>query len=166
MSASIYDLRSSGSALIEDVVQESLLKILASLDSFQGRSRFTTWALAIATRVGFSELRRHHYRDVSLDGLASGRELEIESTETSVVEDLGRSALLDTLGRLIDTRLSDKQRLAMRGFLEGLPMAEIAQRTESNRNAVYKLVHDARRRLRAGFEEAGITAEDVEAFLA
>ena len=56
----------------EDVVQDALLKILNSLDQFEGRSRFTTWAMTIAMRVGLSELRRKHYADVSLDSMKSG----------------------------------------------------------------------------------------------
>ena len=50
--------RYGGKIQIEDVAQVALLKILNSLDSFQCRSRFTTWAMSIATRVGISELRR------------------------------------------------------------------------------------------------------------
>lgn len=165
LASSIYDLRGSGPAFLEDVVQEALLKILASMDSFEGRSRFTTWALTIANRIGFSELRRHHYRDVSLDALTAGGSVDFEAHGASASQDLDRRSLLKMLRRMIDTRLSDRQRLALGGFLEGLPMAEIARRMESNRNAVYKLVHDARRRLRAGFEEAGISAQDVEALL-
>ena len=49
-----------GGLQTEDVVQESLIKILKSLETFEGRSKFTTWAMTIATRVGISELRRKH----------------------------------------------------------------------------------------------------------
>ena len=52
---------------LEDFAQEALLKILAGLDSFRGESRFTTWAQKIAVRVALTELRRHRWRDVSLD---------------------------------------------------------------------------------------------------
>jgi RNA polymerase sigma factor (sigma-70 family) len=54
-------------ALVEDMAQEALLKILDSLDTFLGESRFTTWAQKIAVRVAFTELRRHHWRDLSLE---------------------------------------------------------------------------------------------------
>jgi DNA-directed RNA polymerase specialized sigma24 family protein len=73
----------------------------------------------------------------------------------------GRQSLLGLLQRLIDEQLSDKQRLAIRGSLEGLPVEEIAARMASNRNAVYKLVHDAKLKLRQAFEAAGYTAEDI-----
>jgi RNA polymerase sigma-70 factor (ECF subfamily) len=65
------------------------------------------------------------------------------------------------LQKLIDESLSEKQRLAIRGTLQGLPVEEIAYRLNSNRNAVYKLVHDARLRLRKEFEACGITSEDI-----
>ena len=58
-----------GEAFAEDVAQEALLRILDSLDSFAGRSRFTTWAMTIAVRLGISELRRKRFQDVSLQQL-------------------------------------------------------------------------------------------------
>lgn len=70
------------------------------------------------------------------------------------------------LKTLIESRLTDKQREALQGSLDGLPVEEIARRTGSNRNAVYKLIHDARMRLRDGFTEYGITADDVSAIYA
>ncbi len=70
--------RGGGEAFAEDVVQQALVKILKSLDSFEGRSRFTTWAMTIATRVGISELRRRHFQDVSLDQITGGENLQIE----------------------------------------------------------------------------------------
>lgn len=156
--------RYGGKIQIEDVAQVALIKILASLDSFQGRSRFTTWAMSIATRVGISELRRHYYRDVSLDQSMDGesRRYEVEDTSThSTEQHEGKQELFHLLTKLIQDCLSEKQRAAINGTLEGLPIEEIAVRLNSNRNAVYKLVHDARLRLRQGFEANGIQADDI-----
>lgn len=153
----------------EDVAQDALLKIIDSLDRFEGRSRFTTWAMTIATRVGLSQLRRKHTQDISLDGLAGNDSLKIEfaDTDTPQVDSvLDQQKVLAKLQEMIDKLLSDKQRLAIRGLLEGLPVEEIASRSGSNRNAVYKLVHDARSRLKAGFEKEGIAAEDINAIFA
>ncbi len=75
--------RYGGKVQIEDVTQVALLKILNSLDSFQFRSRFTTWAMSIATRVGISELRRHHYRDVSLDLSLGNSKIRFDIADTS-----------------------------------------------------------------------------------
>lgn len=161
--------RYGGGLQVEDVAQEAIIRILASLDQFAGRSRFTTWAMTIATRIGISELRRKHYRSVSLDLATSEAQLELEVPAIGQArpgEDSDRLRMLETLKGLIDTVLTKKQRLVMQGVLDGLPIEEIARRMESNRNAVYKLVHDARTRLRDGFENAGISAGDVAAVFA
>lgn len=150
----------------EDVAQEALLKIMNALGKFEGRSRFTTWAMSIATRVGLSEYRRRHTKDISLDGMVAGESLKIEfaaEDKASAGQEMDQRSVLAKLQELIDELLSDKQRLAIRGLLEGLPVEEIASRTGSNRNAVYKLVHDARSKLRQGFEQSGIVAEDINA---
>ncbi|MDH4136346.1 MAG: hypothetical protein OEW09_06480, partial [Anaerolineae bacterium] len=52
------------------------VKILDGLDSFRGESRFTTWAQKIAVRVAFTELRRHRWRDVSLDEMTGSPEAD------------------------------------------------------------------------------------------
>lgn len=161
--------RYGGGVAVEDVVQEAMLRILASLDQFAGRSRFTTWAMTIATRIGISELRRKHYRDVPLESAPQGGGLRIDVPMAgggAAGEDLDRHRVLEVLRRLIETALTERQREATQGVLEGLPVEEIARRTGSNRNAVYKLVHDARMRLRDGLESAGISASDVEAVFA
>src|SRR3712207_433378 len=65
---------------VEDFAQESLIKILDSLDSFRGESRFTVWAQKICVRTAFAEMRRSRWRDVSLDEAILRGE---ESTSTS-----------------------------------------------------------------------------------
>ncbi len=154
--------RYGGTVQVEDIVQVALLKILDSIDTFQQRSRFETWSMAIAMRVGMSELRKRYYRDVSIDLSLDSGAMQIEFVDPGTVDDAtDRQNVLLLLQRLINEKLSDKQRMAIRGSLEGLPMEEIAMRMNSNRNAVYKLVHDARLKLRQAFEAVGITAEDV-----
>ncbi len=156
--------RYGGRIDVEDVVQLALLKILDSLPSFRNQSRFTTWATAIAVRIGISQLRRHFYRDISLDTSSPGESLRIDVVDSSTQalgDEADRSRLISTLQKLIDEVLTEKQRLAIRGTLEGLPIEEIAARLSSNRNAVYKLVHDARVRLREGFEALGMTATEI-----
>jgi len=150
----------------DDVVQDALLKILASLDSFEGRSRFTTWAMTIATRVGLSKLRRKHFKDVSLDALTANTNLMAVANEATTAEQLDRQRIIEMLNKLIENRLTAKQRQATQGLLDGLPVEEIARRTDSNRNAVYKLVHDARLRLREALAENGVSADEFNAVFA
>ncbi|MEM9368360.1 MAG: sigma-70 family RNA polymerase sigma factor [Planctomycetota bacterium] len=152
----------------EDVVQNALLKIMDSLDQFGGRSRFTTWAMTVATRLGISMMRRKHYQDVSIDALATdGASFEVASVDdVTVSTELDRNHMVSKLQRLIDETLSEKQRFAIRASLAGLPVEVIAQKSGSNRNSVYKLVHDARQKLRAGLESAGISADEMAAAFA
>lgn len=160
--------RYGGNIEIDDVVQVALVRILASLDTFRARSRFTTWAMAIATRVAISELRRRHYRDVSLSQSSDGGHFQISVIDpaSSVEEEAGRRRVLQLLQQLINECLSEKQRLAIQGLLVGLPIEEIASRLQSNRNATYKLVHDAKLRIRRGFEALGMTGDDILADIA
>ncbi|MBL8818368.1 MAG: sigma-70 family RNA polymerase sigma factor [Planctomyces sp.] len=156
--------RYGGHVDVEDIAQQAVLKILESLGTFRHQSRFITWATSIAVRIGISQLRRHYYRDVSLDATPGSCELTIDIPDLSLGapgDPDGRSRIFTLLQQLIDETLSDRQRIAIRGILLGLPVEEIAMRLNSNRNAVYKLVHDARVRLREGFESNGVTAEEI-----
>jgi RNA polymerase sigma-70 factor (ECF subfamily) len=154
--------RYGGCLQAEDVVQDALIKILDSLDQFAGRSRFTTWAMTVATRIGISEMRRKRYQDVSIESFTSEDATKIEiavDDGISAESNLDRGSLIETLQGLIDNVLSEKQRFAIRASLEGLPVEVIAEKTGSNRNSVYKLVHDARVKLRSGLEAAGIDSD-------
>jgi RNA polymerase sigma-70 factor (ECF subfamily) len=153
-------------AFLEDVVQQAVLRILDNLASFQGRSRFTTWAMTIAMRTAMSELRRQHWQDVSLESLTEQGELTpalVVDDTSGIYQQAAQQALFDCLRRLIDTELTAKQRTALLADLHGMPLEEIARQTGSNVNAVYKLLHDARKRLKHGLEAAGYSAEDVQA---
>ena len=77
-----------------------------------------------------------------------------------------REAILATMHRVIQNGLTTKQREALLAELKGMPLDEIARQLGSNRNALYKLTHDARNRLRQGLEAAGFTAEDIGAAFA
>lgn len=147
--------------LLEDVTQEALLKTLDSIGSFQGRSQFTTWATTIAVRGAFTELRRRHWKDVSLDEITHEASLATQAVDAG--DAVERGALIRTMYRIIETELTDKQRTALLAELQGMPLAEIGRRMGNNRNAIYKLTHDARRRLKRGLEVAGYDAADLHA---
>ena len=63
---------------VEDFAQETVLKVLAGLGTLRGDSKFLTWALAVGTRVVFSELCEARYRDVSLDAIVETRRRAVE----------------------------------------------------------------------------------------
>jgi RNA polymerase sigma-70 factor (ECF subfamily) len=72
-----------------------------------------------------------------------------------------RARVLAQLGRVIDEKLTDKQRSVLLAELKGMPQLEIAAALGMNRNALYKLSHDARRSVKHHLEAAGLDAGDV-----
>jgi RNA polymerase sigma-70 factor (ECF subfamily) len=168
---------------LEDFAQEALLKILAGLDSFRGESRFTTWAQKIAVRVALTELRRHRWRDVSLDemtgfpdadpstalrrssGQGSGHRFipdMLADPSAGPEQQAIQRMLLSTLRRIIATELTDRQRQALVAVrIHGMPLEEVARRMGTNRNALYKLLHDARQRLKKRMMAEGLSPQDV-----
>ena len=153
-------------AFLEDAVQDSLVRILDRLSQFEGRSRFLTWAISIAIRVALSELRRRRWQDVSLDELTvDGGFRSHAQVDGRMQPDMKweRKALLETMQGVIESALSEKQRAALSGELKGRPQDEIARHLGSNRNAGYKLTHDARKRLKQALQAAGYEAADVHA---
>ncbi len=156
-------------AFVEDVVQQALMHILDHLDQFQGRSRFTTWAMAITVRLAMSALRRTRWQDVSLESMTApskGAPAWDRDDTTSPPQHAEQHAMVETFNRLIDEALTEKQWMALTAELGGMPVEEIARRLGSNVNAVYKLLHDARQRLKHGLATAGYTAEDVRSAFA
>src|SRR6266446_836493 len=156
-------------AFVEDVVQQALVHILDHLEQFQGRSRFTTWAMAIAVRLAISALRRKRWQDVSLESMTApseGAPAWDSDDTTSPAQHAEQHAMVEVPNRLTDEALTEKQWMALTAELGGMPVEEIARRLGSNVNAVYKLLHDARQRLKHGLETAGYTAEDVRSAFA
>jgi len=148
----------------EDIVQEALMKVLNSLDKYEGRSKFTTWAMTVATRIGISALRRKYHQDVSMEpfGTSDGYSIEVSITDEPTLSNLeSRTKIFNVLQNLIDTELTDNQRLVTRAFLSNFATDEIAEQLQMTRNAVYKLIHDARQKLKDGFERAGLTSEQI-----
>ena len=151
----------------EDFAQEALLKILNGLDTFRGESRFTTWAQKIAVNVAFTELRRRRWQDTSLEAITEGTSLDfvpdmLIDRSAGPDQQAVQSAFLETLRRLITTELTDRQRQALIATrIQGMPLEEVARRMGTNRNALYKLLHDARQRLKRKMEEEGLSPQDV-----
>jgi RNA polymerase sigma-70 factor (ECF subfamily) len=152
---------------IEDFAQDALLRILDNLDTFRGEAQFTTWAQKIAVRVALSALRRRRWRDVSLDGIIEATDgdfvPELMSDRAATPEEQAiRAGQLATLRRTINEELTDKQRQALVAVrVQGMPMDEVAERLGTNRNALYKLLFDARQRLKARLEAQGLSPEDM-----
>jgi RNA polymerase sigma-70 factor (ECF subfamily) len=139
---------------LDDLTQDSLLRIYERLDTFEERSRFTTWAAAIAVNCAYSELRRRRHRHMSLDEAVRQGAASLMHREITHQEPDRETALRAA----IDTTLTVRQREAILALLGGLPLAEIARRSATSQGAIYKLLHDARRRLKQHMEAQDGTA--------
>ena len=151
--------------LAEDFTQEALLKVLANIDSFQGKSKFTTWAHKIAIRVALTELRRSRWKNRSLDEMTSDEtpyvfapaDKKRRPDELTEQSDLVRRVLT-----LIDEELTDKQRQAMQLVpIGGMPIEVAAREMGMKRNAMYKLIHDARVKLKSRLERDGLSSNEI-----
>jgi len=151
----------------EDFVQEALLKILDNLNSFAGRSQFTTWAHKIAISVALTELRRKRWQDASLDGLTAVPDGDytpklMADSAPQPESATERAEMMAHINRLIVEELTEKQREVMKtAVIHNLPTPEVARRMDMKPNAVYKLLHDARLRLKQRLADDGLTPEEV-----
>ena len=153
--------------LVEEVTQETILRVLDQLDSFEGRSLFTTWVHKIAIRIALTELRRKRWRDSSLDELSENEDAPpppglLADPQASPETSAERADMLARVRRIMEEELTPKQReaLVLLG-LQDMPMDEAAKRMKTNRNALYKLLHDARLRLKKRLAMEDITPQDL-----
>jgi len=156
--------------LAEDCAQDALLEIRAQISTFRGEAKFTTWAYRFVINRAASELRRQRYRNVSLDWLNDDvpsllQKMVTLGTRAEPVEPehlVEQQAYLQLLANIISAELSDRQRLAVIGVLwEGRSMEEVAAVLGLTRNALYKLLHDARKRIKAKLAEHYLTEGDI-----
>lgn len=154
--------------VIEDFVQDGLIKIMDNLDTFRGESRFTTWTQKIAVNSAFTELRRRRWQDLSLQEMVEdqdGNEFTpaiLTDPEATPEEQSTRRAMLEFVQKMIDEELTDRQRQAITAVVfNEMPMDEVARRMNTNRNALYKLIFDARQNLQRKMTENGFTPQDV-----
>ncbi|MCL4877748.1 MAG: sigma-70 family RNA polymerase sigma factor [Anaerolineae bacterium] len=151
----------------EDFAQDAVLRVLDNLNSFRGDSQFTTWAMKIASRVAVSELRRARYKDFSLDNLTAEGEIMVRLATNSPRSPSPERAteqedVVKIISRGFEEVLTDRQRLALEAVtLRGIPMDTVAEQLDTNRNALYKLLHDARKKLKAYLEDQGLGVDYV-----
>jgi RNA polymerase sigma-70 factor, ECF subfamily len=141
---------------------DALVAVLAKLDDYRGASRFTTWAYKFALLEAAVKLRRLAWQ---------GRELPLEpeswptfpDERPSVQHDLEIRELLHALQQAIATELTPHQHEVFAALvLNGVPIDVLAERLGTTRGALYKTLHDARRKLRARLSESGLAFETGE----
>ncbi len=154
----------------EEVIQETLVRVLAKIDTFEGRSQFTTWVFKIAVRVALTELRHQKWKEVSLESLTEEDPEGMDAVRPGLMkdnapgpEDLAeRRNTMAYMQRMILEELTEKQRTAMMAVsVKGMPLEEVAIQMGMERNALYKLLHDARLRLKRRLGKEGMTPQDI-----
>ena len=153
--------------MAEDCAQEALTTIVQHLHDFRGESKFTTWAYAFAVNTALTSARRERWAPVPLDGILEGRESALSPVgEEDGSPDPERYALKAEMMAVIrdgiERHLTPKQREALRALVfEEVPLDEVVRHWGSSRNAVYKLVHDARRKLKAHLAGRGFDVKEI-----
>ncbi|HEY3312798.1 MAG TPA: RNA polymerase sigma factor [Anaerolineales bacterium] len=160
-------------ALAEEVAQETLLRVLAKLDLFEGRSAFTTWVYKIAVREALGQLRRRRWQDVPLPDMEMNEDTEPALPEMADERQVDpgkvaeRNDLMVRLKSVMMEELTGKQRMAlMLVAMQDMPLDAAAVRMGMNRNALYKLMHDARLRLKRRLQADGLNPQEILASFA
>jgi RNA polymerase sigma-70 factor (ECF subfamily) len=146
--------------LAHQAAADAMLAILDKLDTYRGDSRFSTWAYKFALLEAAVKLRRRAWQ---------GREVPIEPEHWAVLAGSDRSPaasaesseLLGAVGEAIETALSSHQREVLVAIaVNGVPIDVLAERLNTTRGALYKTVHDARKKLRSHLADRGLEPGD------
>ena len=138
---------------------DALVAILAKLDTFRGASRFTTWAYKFVHPAAAVKARRRawHGREVAVDGTAWPA---FADAGPSAQQTLEETETLRAIRDAVQTALTPHQREVFRALaLGGVPIDVLAERLNTTRGALYKTLHDARRKLRTALADAGLALE-------
>jgi RNA polymerase sigma-70 factor, ECF subfamily len=145
-----------------EAADDALMSVLKRLDDFRGASRFTTWVYKFALLEAAVKLRKRSWQ---------GREVPLEPESWSLFASAGlepdaeleQSELLSTLQRAIAEVLTPHQRRVLVALaLNGVPIDVLAERLNTTRGALYKTLHDARRKLRTHLRESDLTLDNLE----
>jgi RNA polymerase sigma-70 factor, ECF subfamily len=145
--------------IANQAADDALLSVLRRLDDFRGASRFTTWVYKFALYEAAVKLRKRAWQ---------GRELPLEPESWSLFASTGlepdaeleQSELLTTLQDAIGEVLTPHQRRVLVALaLNGVPIDVLAERLGTTRGALYKTLHDARRKLRAHLDASGLSLD-------
>ena len=140
-----------------EAADDAVMSVLRRLEDFRGASRFTTWAYKFALLEAAVKLRKRAWQ---------GREVPLEPETWSLISSAGlepdldaeQSELLATLQQAIGDVLTPHQRRVLVALaLNGVPIDVLAERLGTTRGALYKTLHDARRKLRRHLEACGLS---------
>lgn len=147
--------------LATQAADDALMAILAKLHTYRGDSRFTTWAYKFALLEAAVKVRRRawHGREVPLEADSWPQPV---ARDASPAGDLETAELLDAVREAIDSALTPHQRAVLVSVtLNDVPIDVLAERLDTTRGALYKTLHDARKKLRARLAEAGLGVDSA-----
>ena len=152
--------------LADDWAQLAGRKILDQIGGFRGDSKFTTWAYRVAINLVAGELRRKRWSNVSLEALTESehpdRRLTLDDSGPSPESSVTREMAWDAIMEAIENDLTERQaRVLRRVVLDGADVEVVAVELETNRNNIYKLVHDARKKLKRAMLDRNWSAEEI-----
>jgi RNA polymerase sigma-70 factor, ECF subfamily len=147
--------------LVQQAANDALVAIMRKLPDFRGESRFTSWAYKFALFETAVALRRRAWQGRELP-LADERWELLAASSHSPADATETTELLGALGRAIGETLTPHQRVILVAItLNDVPIDVLAERLGTTRGAVYKTLHDARRKLRARLDELGFDISGV-----
>jgi RNA polymerase sigma-70 factor, ECF subfamily len=147
--------------LATEAADDALVAVLAHLDEFRGASRFTTWAYKFGILHASVSLRKRMWKghEFPLDGEGWHRLALSVGAPDERVEQL---ELLGELKLAVETTLTDRQRdVFVAVALNGVPIDIVAAKFATTRGAIYKSLHDARRKLRAALDHGSDNEVDA-----
>jgi RNA polymerase sigma-70 factor, ECF subfamily len=139
---------------------DAMLAILAKLAEFRGESRFTTWAYKFVILEVSSKLGRHYWRNppVALD--AERWELLPDRLGLDPHQHAEAAEILAEVRHVVDTELTSHQRrIFVAIVVDGIPMNALTEKLDLHRNAIYKVIFDARRKIRRALLAKGYLDE-------
>ena len=140
---------------------DALVAVLRKLPDFRGESQFTTWAYKFALLEAAVNLRRRAWQGRELPLAEEGWEVLVTPSESPAASS-ETNELLDAVRDAIAEHLTPHQRNVLVAItLNGVPIDVLAERLNTTRGALYKTLHDARRKLRANLEQLGFDLSGV-----
>lgn len=153
--------------LAEDFAQDALIAVQENLASFRGDSKFTTWAYRFVINRAIDELRGRQYGHFSLENLQEQESavfLPLTHTKQYSDPDLAaeRQEILQKIRHIIQNSLNERQRAAILGVhFQERSMQEVADELHITPNTLYKLLHDARKKLKAELKSNHLSEGDI-----
>jgi RNA polymerase sigma-70 factor (ECF subfamily) len=169
LSASLRKNRYFNEDTLNDLVQDSIIRILDKLDTFRGKSGFLTWAMKVAVNLSVTELRRKQWKNISLDGLETPETLLQEDRLVKKYESPEKKAIkqniIEIINKVVREELPPKQKKVLTAaFFHEIPLTVIAEEMGTSKNTVYKIIHDARKHIKSILEKKGLDKDEIFTF--